>query len=162
MAPVSAVAQSATAPDRMQETYRDWILRCEAPEMPDETPAAQSCEIVQELFQTETNQRLLSVTLQAADGGAEMLLVTPFGLRLADGVTIAVDEETLAQVAFFTCLPQGCIATGELDADMLARLAPSETAEILMAGQGGGEVSISVSLNGFAAAWDRLAELRGE
>lgn len=159
-----AAAQTASeAPDLVQETYRDWVVRCETPQLDDGTSGEQVCEMAQELSQTDSGQLVLRVALQAmADGTAALTLITPFGLRLSEGVAIGVAAQRVAEIGFRTCLPKGCIATGVLDATAIAPLKAGETAQVIMAADAGNNLSLSVTLNGFTGAWARLGVLRGE
>lgn len=158
-------AQTAeTAPDHLQESYRDWVLRCQTPQATEGgATTGRICEIAQELTQSDTNQRVLTIALQALpDETARLTLVTPFGLRLSDGVAIDVAPGRLTQLAFRTCLPQGCIASGALDIEALERLSTGEKATVQMTGDSGQPFALEVSLNGFAAAWSRLTGLKPE
>lgn len=164
LTPVGAVAQTTVAPDLLQETYRDWIVRCETPKSAEGAPAAtRICEMAQELSQAEPKQRILTFALQAKpDGTADLTLITPFGLRLSDGIAIDLAAERLIQIGFRTCLPQGCIVSGALDAAMIERLSAGAVATVVMAADAGGQpLALEVSLDGFAAAWARLVALRG-
>lgn len=160
----SAAAQTAgDTPDLVQETYRDWVVRCETPLREDGTSGEQVCEMAQELTQSDGGQLVLRVALQAmADGTAALTLITPFGLRLSEGMAIEIATERVAEIGFRTCLPQGCIATGVLDAAAIAPLEAGESAELIMTADAGNTLSLSVSLNGFSGAWTRLGVLRDE
>ena len=149
-------------PDQVQETYRDWIVRCETPKSPEgELLAGPICEMAQELSKSEGNQRVLTVALQASpDGSSTLTLITPFGLRLSDGIAIDVASQRLIEAGFRTCLPQGCIATVALDGAMIEQLSAGTKANVLMTADAGGQpIALEVSLNGFAAAWARLVGL---
>jgi len=157
-----ANAQTPDGPDRVEETYRNWIVRCETPEAQDGTPGARVCEMAQELGQQESGQRVIRMALQANEAGAALSIVTPFGLRLSEGVELALGPEPLAEIPFRTCLPQGCIATAELDEVTLDQLGTGETLDVRLTADAGQTVALSLSLDGFAGAWARLDELRGE
>jgi invasion protein IalB len=153
------------APDTLSETYRDWVLSCAPVAQPDPAnPTTRSCEIAQEVGTAETGQRVLRMALVrdgdgGGDGAAAVALVTPFGVRLADGVGIAAAGSDLARADFLTCLQSGCVATGTLDAAMLDTLQAAQTATITMNSTSGASVTVDLSLAGFAAAWQRLGAL---
>ena len=127
------------------------------------SPAEPTCEMAQELSQAVAKQRVLTFAMQVKpDGTAELTMIRPFGLRLSDGIAIDLAATRLVQSGFRTCLPQGCIATGALDAAMIDRLSAGNPATVRMAADAGGQpLALEVSLNGFAAAWTRLVELLG-
>lgn len=149
------------APDTLRESYRDWVLSCAAGAGPGATPPRR-CEIAQEVRTAETDQRVLRMAL-AGEGnggaGAAVTLVTPFGVRVADGVGIATAGMDGTRIDFLTCLQGGCVATGTLDAAMLDALQAAETATVTMNSTGGETVTLDLSLAGFAAAWRRLGAL---
>ncbi|MGS4946642.1 invasion associated locus B family protein [Meridianimarinicoccus sp. RP-17] len=158
-----AAAQETPAgpdvPDTLRESYRDWVLRCAAGAGPGATPPRR-CEIAQEVRTAETDQRVLRMALAGNDGaGAAVTLVTPFGVRVADGVGIATAGMDGTRIDFLTCLQGGCVATGTLDAAMLDALQAAETATVTMNSTGGETVTLDLSLAGFAAAWRRLGAL---
>jgi invasion protein IalB len=150
-------AQTAQGPDLVQETYRDWVVRCATPDAAQDT---RICEMTQDISQAETGQRLLGLALQATESGAELSIVTPFGLRLSNGVTLAVEAGPVAKIAFRTCLPQGCIASTQLDDAALAQLGTSEAVDVLLTTDSGQTATLSVSLGGFVGAFSRLENLR--
>lgn len=76
-------------PDTLSGTYRDWVLTCAAGTGPD-APPSRRCDIAQALRTAETGQRVLRMALvPGTDGAAAVTLVTPFGVRVADGVGIS-------------------------------------------------------------------------
>ena len=159
----SAVAQDTVGaqPDALRETYRDWAVRCQTVAGAEGAPARRVCDMSQELTQTESGQRVLSVAFQAGSGGAsDLTLVGPFGLSLADGIRVVVGGQDMATIPFRTCLPRGCIATAQLDEAALALLRSGTEAQVIMVADGGRELSLTVSLMGFTAAWNRLQGLQ--
>ncbi|WP_322892226.1 MULTISPECIES: invasion associated locus B family protein [unclassified Yoonia] len=135
-----AIAQSAAdGPYLIEETYRDWILRCDTVAGdPQTTPATQVCEMTQERSEAEAGQRVLRTSVQATDDGPVLTLLAPFR----------------------TCLPQGCMATAQLDTATLARLDTGGMLDVDLIVDAGQPVVLAVSLDGFHAAWARLAALR--
>jgi invasion protein IalB len=158
---LAAPLAMAQTPDVMQETYRDWVVRCQIVPAADGVSPTRLCEMAQELSQPETGQRVLTVALQSGpDEQAGLTLITPFGLRLSAGVAIDIDAVRLIQIAFRTCLPQGCVATEVLDKELIDRLTAGTIATAMITSdEGGPPIAIEVSLNGFAAAWTRLVQL---
>lgn len=154
-----SLSAQTTGPDLLQETYRDWIVRCETPKAAEDAAApSRRCEMVQELSQAESGQRVLTLVVQAvAEGGARLTLITPFGVRLSEGVAIDMGEERLLQLGFRTCLAQGCIASAALDRDAMDRLAGGTAASVRMTIDANGQpLAVETSLAGFDAAWARL------
>lgn len=156
-----AHAQDAGSPNAIQETYQDWLVNCVTPEASEgeAAPAVRLCQMRQELRQAEGNKRVLTMALQpAAEGaGASLTLVAPFGLLLAQPITMDVAGVRVAEVPYRTCLPRGCIATAELGA--IDRITTGSEATVSMTTTDGQTLNVMISLAGFADAWTRLLEL---
>ena len=147
----------AVAPTSLVETYSDWIVRCVA------TDNTRVCEMTQELRQQDGGQRVLAASLRpGADGsdGANLTVIAPFGLNLSEGLQISITEEAnLLSMGFLTCLPVGCVATQEINADQLSALKDGETVSVRMTNTDAQQINVSLSLAGFTDAWNRLSNL---
>ena len=161
IAPLATHAQSETmqAPTSLQETWDDWQVACMRRE-----ETRRVCAMSQTQVQEEGHRRILALEITAEPGGetARGTLVLPFGLDLERGVSLAIDETAIANnLRFRTCLPGGCILPISLSAPHLAALRRGGTLTILTAASDTGQtLSLSVSLRGFSAAFNRLVELR--
>lgn len=156
-----AVASAMAAPlpggaGSLVETYQDWVVACQAQ---DERTL---CVMRQVQSNTQTGQHVLTVEFSGGgDGRLGGVLLMPFGLSLADGVTVGIDEAAAGPVRpFSTCLPQGCLAPVSFEAAEIARLkagtALTLTAKSLSPAQ---PVTLKVSLKGFSAALNRIGDL---
>jgi invasion protein IalB len=122
--------------------------------------ASKVCALVQEQHVTNTGQRVLMVELRPVGQGLEGALVLPFGLALAKGATLQVDDAAAtAPLAFSTCLPVGCVVPVSFVANWVASLRKGNTLKIGVSGDGGAETPLSVSLKGFSASIDRAIAL---
>jgi invasion protein IalB len=157
-----AAAQEAPAPDRLVETYRDWTLRCGVPaNAPAGSP--RSCEVAQELSRQapgQQPQRILSIFVVRGEGGTgQITFLTPLGLSLPAGIVLSVGEETLAELAYATCRPAGCISGTRLEGPLLAAFEAGGTARLRVRTLEGQDVAVEFSLQGFAVAWARLGQI---
>ena len=139
----------------VQENHGDWTVSCRVAE------ARKSCMVLQALGRS-TGETVLSLELVPLSGTqAEGILLSPFGLKLADGVTLAVDGKPLsAPLPFMTCVEAGCIVPVALKAGQLETLWGGK--EMLVSGanaSSGAAVELKLSLNGFRTAFDRAREL---
>lgn len=139
----------------LQETYEDWTVSCQSQK---ETSV---CAIRQDQNSSQTGQRVLTAELRNIAGGkVEGVLLMPFGLDLAKGATLKIDEAAGPNLVFSTCLPQGCLAPISFDAKQAAALKAGSnlnvTATALSPSQ---PVAFKVSLKGFGAALDRIVAL---
>lgn len=164
------VDPGAAGPDTVVESYGNWQVRCGPPAAPTDAAitgaedqaenGARSlvCEAMQELFQSETGQRLVAVAFSRAGDGAGMTIVAPFGLLLSEGITLTDNGTALALIGFRTCLPTGCIARADLDADTIANVIAAPDLTLSMRAAPGGEpVTIPLLREGLTEAWTRLS-----
>ena len=158
----SLAAPLKAQPDQLSETYRDWIVTCSTVAAGPQGDGPQRiCEMSQELFQQETGQRVLSISLRRIQSGndARTAFVVHFGLDVRDDIRISIGEHMLPEIAFETCLPRGCIAGGQMAAPEIEILRREESALISLPVLSEGTLDVTVSLMGFSAAWARLGEL---
>ncbi len=143
----------------LSESHGSWIVSCQTVE----TKA--NCAITQNQQNQQNGQRILTVELGATAGAETVqgVMILPFGLRLADGITLSIDEETeTTALAFSTCLPAGCVVPVTLEPALIAKLQAGKSATLLArANATGQDVVISVPLDGFAAALARQKALTG-
>ena len=156
--PFAAAAQGLPGgASALSETHGDWAVSCRGSEN-DIT-----CSMSQRHVRDESRQLVLAIELhpQGPDA-ANGIILLPFGLRLADGVMLAIDEEAqIATLPFSTCLPSGCIVRISLETDTVAALREGDKLNIVTTADDGGEaVQLDVSLNGFTSALQRIAALR--
>lgn len=139
----------------LRETFDDWLVNCAAVE------GKRRCVIAQQQHSQQTRQLVLAVELApAADGRLQGTLVLPFGLALAEGASLQVDDQTPgAPLPFRTCLPVGCIVDLMFDDAEQSMLKSGTALKIAAKADGGEDVPLSISLKGFTAALDRLREI---
>jgi len=177
LAALAAGATSANAQDEglpggaqsLSETYKDWTVACRLIEQ-----AARSAETKQDRSAssagapmricavsqqqvTQNRQTVLTVEIRPDGDGLTGVMILPFGLALAKGVLLKVDDAGPGDlIAFSTCLPAGCLVPLQLDADMVAALRKGNTLSLLVSDRGGQPLELAISLVGFAAAYDRV------
>ncbi len=154
--PTNAPSSLPNGATSINETYQDWVVLCAAGDK------GRNCVMTQQQRRQDTNQLVLAVEFDSiAADEIKGMMVLPFGLRLADGVTLQVDDGAASRpVAFSTCLPAGCIVPLSFDAAMVRTLRAGTTLKLVAkAHDSGQDVALGVSLKGFAAAQDRAAAL---
>ena len=150
-----ASAQSEQ-PDQktLTERFKAWTVTCVEAE-------TRTCRMTQELVQQKTGQRLSALLVEERAGEGPILTVlTPFGLALSQGLTLAVDDSEMPKAQFLTCLPSGCVVPVPLDDAALEKLRTGNrlTATGVTA-TNDKPVRIEFSLQGSAAALARLKDL---
>lgn len=157
--PAKAQDAAATLPggaNALQETYQDWRVACSV------VQGGKICSMSQ--LQTQQNgQRVMAIELQLAKGNSvNGVVALPFGLKLEAGAGLQIDDSpALPQLRFSTCLPVGCLVPVTFSADNLTALKSGTALKVsAMPIDNSQPLALSVSLKGFAAALDRLAELQ--
>lgn len=142
----------------LQESHGDWSVVCAVQAQGEKK--VKLCALTQQQLDPNSRQRVLTVELRPSGNAVEGVMILPFGLDLAKGVQLQIDEQPSASpLAFRTCLPAGCVVDVNFDEKTLSTLAGGTTLRLNVMADGGKETQLSVSLNGFAAAVDRTRAL---
>lgn len=155
-APAADAPQLPGGASALSETHGDWTVNCQI------SGTNKVCSLSHQQFNKQSNQRLLAIELSSKTGeDATGTLALPFGLALAKGVTLTIDDQKLdGSLAFNTCQVVGCLVPVAFDATVTPLLKNGTTLKIdAFAADTGQAVSFSVPLNGFSGALARTAEL---
>jgi invasion protein IalB len=155
-------AQPATAAplpngaSSINETYGDWIVDCRLVE------GQKQCVLLQAQGNNQTKQRIFEIQLRPPkDGKTEGTILMPFGLKLDSGAILSLDDKDLGEgLHFSTCLPQGCLLPVSFQTATVDAMKKGKTLTVASLNLNSGEVvTFKISLEGFAAASARIAEL---
>lgn len=138
------------------ETFGDWTVDCRAAE------SRKMCLLVQSQGDARSGQRLFAIELRAPrEGRSDGTILMPFGLKLENGAILKLDDKDLGQgVRFSTCVPAGCllpVSFPKVATDAMTSAARLTVAALNLSS--GEAVTFNVTLNGFAAAFRRAAQL---
>lgn len=153
------VAESVSLPNgatSINEIFGDWSVSCAI------VDNRKSCTFSQSQGDSQTRQRVFAIELQPpAEGLTNGVLLLPFGLALDEGVKLKIDDQDLGQGArFSTCVPAGCLVPVSFPAMATDALKKGTSLVVTANPDGGGEpATFTVSLAGFTAAMNRVAEL---
>lgn len=137
----------------LNETYQDWVVACVS------DGENNQCSMIQNQVERDSGQRMMTVELSLGENGElQGILLLPFGLALAEGVTVSIDDQAnKSEFGFSTCLPQGCVAPVKMDASMIDAFKTGEKMNIEAAAVNTNErIDLGASLRGFTAAYNRL------
>ena len=154
-----AVAQQASLPggaSALNEAHGSWTVNCTLVE------AGKDCAFSQTAGNPQTGSALVGLELAAPSGNkAEGMLLTAFGLRLDAGVQLGIDGQQLGQaLPFLTCVQTGCLVPLNLDEVALSAMKVGTVLEVTGVKVDNGQpVTVTLSLAGFTAAYNRTAEL---
>jgi invasion protein IalB len=140
----------------LSETHGDWTVNCQI------ANGAKLCSLSHQQFNKANGQRLLAMELVAdAPDSARGTMALPFGLALARGVGLQVDEKPLqGPLHFDTCQAVGCLVQVTFDAAAAGLLKSGATLRIdAVAADTGQPIGFNISLTGFNSALKRTAAL---
>ncbi len=158
----SAQEQAAGLPGgatSLQESHGDWLVGCSM--QGEGEKKKKVCVLSQQQTDQKTGQRVLAAEFHPSDDAMGGLLVLPFGLALAKGVTLQLDDQPgMPALPFRTCLPVGCLVDVSLDGKAAAAFAGAVTLKInATVADSGQKATMTIPLNGFKAAAERAKAL---
>ena len=165
VAPATQPADAAAKPQlpggasALSETHGDWTVNCQV------TGTNKICSLSHQQFNKQSGQRLLALELTTKSGqDATGTLALPFGLALAKGVTLEIDDQKLeGSLQFNTCQAVGCLVPVTFNADTTPLLQNGTTLKInATAADTAQPIVFTISLNGFAGALARTADLSAD
>nr|WP_152027359.1 invasion associated locus B family protein [Brucella pituitosa] len=152
----AGTANSAPLPNgasTLSETYQDWTVSCQTQK------DATRCVMTQTQSDAKSGQRVFAAEINNTNGKSEGVLVLPFGMDLAKGVTLNTGDGTQA-LTYSTCLPQGCLVPVSLSEKQVSKLKSTTELNVIAAALGQKDpVSFKLSLKGFAQAFERIGTL---
>lgn len=158
-----AFSQEAPAPSglpggaaSLSEEHGDWTVSCRM------ESGAKLCALSQSLANSTSGERVLTLELATpALDRIDGMLLLPFGLRLADGIGLKVDDKALGEVRpFLTCIASGCLVPVAFSASEISAMrAGTEMTISGVSADVGQPVDLAVSLSGFSLASNRSVEL---
>jgi len=155
----SAQAPAATPPPIPTRTeilnFENWAVTCN--EFAD-APKTRHCAALLQILQQNTNQIVFTWTV-AMDDRKQLVSVMqmPTGVVIAPGVELRVGKSPVQKIPFASCDPGRCIATANIDANLLREMTSSPTAEAVIQGMQGNAVQFNIQMKGFDKAHAALS-----
>ena len=160
-APPTAVRppSASDVPQRTTATYGDWVLQCVENSSPPSEPV---CDMAQVTQLQGKNLPFSRVAVARPEKGKPVKLIVqvPVNASFSTQVHIQTSDTDPGVIApFANCTPNGCFAEFDLKEDILKKLREATGAgKLSFADAGGHDVSVPISFNGFAQAFDALAK----
>jgi invasion protein IalB len=140
----------------LSEMHGNWSVNCSIGDK------GKSCGFSQTAGNPQTGSALAAMELATpAANKAEGMLLMAFGLRLDAGVQLGIDGQPLgAARPFLTCISSGCLVPMAFEDVELSALKVGRKLDVTgVKVEDGKPVTVSLSLGGFTAAYDRTVEL---
>ena len=152
-----AIASSASAeqgPQRTSATYGDWTVRCVMHKR------AKTCEMIQAMQIKGRPQPITQIAVghPTRNDPLTMVFEVPTNVWLPDGVKLSTDSKKADVSATFSrCVPGGCFATTDIDANEIKQLSRlKKNGKLQFKDARKQQVAIPVSFKGFGDAYDAL------
>jgi invasion protein IalB len=140
-----------------QLIFSPWVKLCNK----DSDPNAKRVCVTVKDGRVESGLLVVSVAIIEMDGEQRKLMrmSLPYGVALAHGTRMIVDQGTPATAPFVTCLPPvvppgGCISDYEASADMINRMKKGQVLTVQAIHMNGQPMSPQLDLKDFAKAYD--------
>jgi invasion protein IalB len=157
-------AQSAPAPSVQMEEGKEpqaagpgWAVNCSS----EAGQKGLSCQMSQTVVAKQSGRTLTNVAflLSPESKNPEVLLRLPLGLYLPAGATYQVDENAPQRLSIRACDRNGCYARGPVSPESMGSLTKGKQLKIDFKNLAEESVSIPLSLDGFASAYEKIQRL---
>jgi invasion protein IalB len=150
-AAIAAVSHPAPAQAPQDGPPAAWRVECSG------DGKTLDCRAVQQVFQRETRQLVLSAVVRpAADGkSGAMVLTLPLGLNLTEPVAVKVDNGAPERQPIQTCTNVGCFVAMTVTDKMVAAMRTGSELKIVVQDGNKKSIDLSMPLLGFGLAFDK-------
>lgn len=150
MTAITSNAQSANG-DKAVKSY-PWTVTCAFPAGTDKL----ACNMNQTMFHKQTRQTVISAAIGKAPKDHVMRLTLPHGLNLTKGGALYIDKKKSADFKILTADQNGSYGDIALDAKKISAMKRGNMFAIHLVASSGQPIVFQLSLNGFAAAFEKL------
>ncbi|MDH7798184.1 MULTISPECIES: invasion associated locus B family protein [unclassified Beijerinckia] len=155
-APAAATTGLANGATAINEVYEDWTVDCRI------ANDRKLCRLSQAQGNGQTRQTVFAIDLDVPrDNNLTGTVLMPLGVKLDAGAIVRLDDKPLGQgLRYSACVAQGCIAPLTIPAASVDALRKAQNISVASLNlQNDEPVVFRVSMKGFSAALDRLAQL---
>lgn len=159
--PAPTTTPATDTPQQTTATYGDWVVQCVARPNGDPGEACDMAQVTQAQVQGKSVP-FSRVAIGLAEKGQlpKLVVQVPVNVSFATNVHIQTADDDPGMIApFANCSPNGCFAIFELKDELLKKLrTAASTGKVSFADSGAHDISVPLSFNGFAQAYDALAK----
>lgn len=148
-------ARPAPVPQPVPEVFDQWQVACAQ-----DAQGGQACR-VQHVVLDQDKRPQLAIVVRPAAAADQLPVATitpPWGISLAQGITLQVDNLPASRIPIRTCLPSGCLADFTLVEALNGQMQKGTALKLTMTAANNQPVTIEAPLAGFAKAYARLLE----
>jgi invasion protein IalB len=149
---VATLGCALPAPAAIAQDVAAWRVECTG------DGKTLDCRALQQLFQRETRQLVLSVLLRKAPDpkAALMAIQLPLGLNLTEPVQLKVDNGQVERQPIQTCTNIGCFVSMTASERLVTAMRSGNELKITFQDANKKPVELSVPLLGFGLAFDKV------
>lgn len=150
-------AAAQTAPASGATAYGNWIVNCR-----DRSEGKKACVASLRINDAKTKKVALLWQIGESAGGKPTYVVrTPLGVRLKDGVRVALDGGKPHRIGYLSCNERGCTAVGKFEEGFAKELAGAKEAVTSFTLVDGQVVNVALPLDGIDKALPALKARKG-
>jgi invasion protein IalB len=137
-----------------QVVQAPWIKICTT----DPSTKKNVCAVRLEVHDSTGQQVVASATVRTVQDDPKMLLTVtvPTAMLIQPGLQVAIDTNKPIPLRYTLCVPNACFAETDFSADNLKALRAGKLLTIAALCQAGQQMTMPVSLGGFAKAYDGM------
>jgi invasion protein IalB len=159
--PAAPQAAAPQAPERTVSQYGDWSLTCVQL-----TGQPRRCEVG---LQVQDQQRRIGAAIAfgriSKEAPMRMVVVVPPNIRVSAPLRLVLEANETTNLTYAACTANNCVAELEMRDEVLIRRLRNRAAEspgrLEWKDAGGNDLTLPLSVRGFAAAMDALAREPG-
>lgn len=145
------------APKTTRFIASNWGVNCQ----PRTDSKKLACVLSQSIVMAKTGKVFVTVSIRPTSANAlaqpYMAVVRlPHGLALAAGVEYQIDKQKSSKLVLYTSSAQGVFARLDLTKKLLSSLRKSKQLKIIFSARNGRKITLSMSMQGFAAGFEKL------
>ena len=151
----SGAAFAQDAKPEVGQVFGDWVFRCSA-----KAKDTTNCALVQTIVAEADKHKIAQLQLVEAKEGAapQFTLLLPLGLDAQRPITLSIDGAEALPASVKTCLPQGCVASLDLDSTIADALAAGSSLSVVFSmANGKQDIGFNGSLKGLSDAFAAVA-----
>jgi invasion protein IalB len=147
-----AQESGAFAEPSLRATHGDWQVLCVLNEN-----LLEECFIGQALDDQTSGQRAMTaMVMKAPDSSVALRITVPLGVLIPAGLNLTIDGNSVGDVGFVACFPDGCMTQVGMSDEVLGSLKAGSQATVTVHDFDNQPISLPLSLNGFTAAFNDL------
>jgi len=108
------------------------------------------CSIVHETFSVEEKIRMLGIEISRKDKSRSLILSTPIGVSLSEGIEISFDGQNNSKIIIAGCQATGCFGLVDLSDNLYSNFKKYKIFTVKYNDLNGSGIKIDISLNNFS------------